>query len=360
MRLPTVFFAEGGGGRPGDTDYPVVSALDTRAFALWARLSGVVPRIAVVDGPLLRRQRGDRRLLGPDRGDREHLARHGRAGDDRGRRARRRRPRRRRARSRCRRPTASSTSSSPTRPRRSRWPSGCSATSRAATALAARPTRRRCATLVPERAPARLRRRADRRDARRRRLGDVPARALRARDGHGAGADRGPPGRRHRQQHDAPGRRDHRATPPTRPRASCSCATRSGCRSSRSSTRPGSWSGPRPRRPAWSATARGMLVAGAALRVPLVAVILRRGYGLGAQAMVGRQPARAAADGRLAAARTSARWGSRARCGSACGASSRRSPTTAEREQRVRELDGRRARERQGAQRRARCSSSTT
>ncbi len=50
MRLPTVFFAEGGGGRPGDTDYPVVSALDTRAFALWARLSGRVPRIAVVAG----------------------------------------------------------------------------------------------------------------------------------------------------------------------------------------------------------------------------------------------------------------------------------------------------------------------
>jgi len=50
MRLPTVFFAEGGGGRPGDTDYPVVSALDTRAFALWARLSGTVPRIAVVSG----------------------------------------------------------------------------------------------------------------------------------------------------------------------------------------------------------------------------------------------------------------------------------------------------------------------
>jgi acetyl-CoA carboxylase carboxyltransferase component len=50
MRLPTVLFAEGGGGRPGDTDYPVVSALDARAFALWARLSGVVPRIAVVAG----------------------------------------------------------------------------------------------------------------------------------------------------------------------------------------------------------------------------------------------------------------------------------------------------------------------
>ena len=50
MRLPTVFFAEGGGGRPGDTDHAVVSALETRAFALWARLSGVVPRIAVVAG----------------------------------------------------------------------------------------------------------------------------------------------------------------------------------------------------------------------------------------------------------------------------------------------------------------------
>jgi acetyl-CoA carboxylase carboxyltransferase component len=50
MRLPAVLFAEGGGGRPGDTDYPVVSALDTRAFALWARLAGVVPRIAVVAG----------------------------------------------------------------------------------------------------------------------------------------------------------------------------------------------------------------------------------------------------------------------------------------------------------------------
>lgn len=50
MQLPTVFFAEGGGGRPGDTDYPTVSSLDTRAFALWAKLSGQVPRIAVVKG----------------------------------------------------------------------------------------------------------------------------------------------------------------------------------------------------------------------------------------------------------------------------------------------------------------------
>jgi acetyl-CoA carboxylase carboxyltransferase component len=50
MRLPAVIYAEGGGGRPGDTDYPVVSALDVRAFALWAKLSGLVPRIAIVAG----------------------------------------------------------------------------------------------------------------------------------------------------------------------------------------------------------------------------------------------------------------------------------------------------------------------
>ncbi len=50
MRLPAVFFAEGGGGRPGDTDYPTISSLEVRAFKLWAALSGVVPRIAVVKG----------------------------------------------------------------------------------------------------------------------------------------------------------------------------------------------------------------------------------------------------------------------------------------------------------------------
>ncbi|MCK0438459.1 biotin carboxylase [Gordonia alkaliphila] len=49
LRLPTLFFAAGGGGRPGDTDIPLASALDTPTFAAWARLSGTVPRIAVVD-----------------------------------------------------------------------------------------------------------------------------------------------------------------------------------------------------------------------------------------------------------------------------------------------------------------------
>ncbi|MBS45025.1 MAG: biotin carboxylase [Nocardioides sp.] len=49
LQLPTVFYAAGGGGRPGDVDIPLVSALDVTTFAAWARLSGRAPRIAVVD-----------------------------------------------------------------------------------------------------------------------------------------------------------------------------------------------------------------------------------------------------------------------------------------------------------------------
>ena len=45
-----VLYAEGGGGRPGDTDYATGSSLTARAFALWGRLSGLVPRIAIVSG----------------------------------------------------------------------------------------------------------------------------------------------------------------------------------------------------------------------------------------------------------------------------------------------------------------------
>ncbi|CAN5462938.1 hypothetical protein BH23ACT9_BH23ACT9_29240 [soil metagenome] len=49
-RLPVVLFAEGGGGRPGDTDVVGGSWLDARAFELFGRLSGQVPLIAVVNG----------------------------------------------------------------------------------------------------------------------------------------------------------------------------------------------------------------------------------------------------------------------------------------------------------------------
>jgi acetyl-CoA carboxylase carboxyltransferase component len=48
--LPVVLFAEGGGGRPGDTDIPTVAALDVPAFHLFARLSARVPLVGVVSG----------------------------------------------------------------------------------------------------------------------------------------------------------------------------------------------------------------------------------------------------------------------------------------------------------------------
>ena len=49
-RLPVVMFAEGGGGRPGDTDTTAVASLDVPTFRLAARLSGRVPLVAVVSG----------------------------------------------------------------------------------------------------------------------------------------------------------------------------------------------------------------------------------------------------------------------------------------------------------------------
>ncbi|GII05425.1 acetyl-CoA carboxylase family protein [Planobispora takensis] len=49
-RWPLVLLAEGGGGRPGDTDAPWVSALDTTSFVRFAALSGRVPLVGVVNG----------------------------------------------------------------------------------------------------------------------------------------------------------------------------------------------------------------------------------------------------------------------------------------------------------------------
>ena len=49
-RLPVVLFAEGGGGRPGDVDVPMVAGLDCRAFNLFARLSGLVPLVGIASG----------------------------------------------------------------------------------------------------------------------------------------------------------------------------------------------------------------------------------------------------------------------------------------------------------------------
>ncbi len=49
-KLPVVFFTEGGGGRPGDTDGLQVAGLDCLAFGLWAELSGDVPLIGITSG----------------------------------------------------------------------------------------------------------------------------------------------------------------------------------------------------------------------------------------------------------------------------------------------------------------------
>ena len=48
--LPVVLFAEGGGGRPGDTDMPIVAGLHVTTFAHYARLSGQVPVVGIVSG----------------------------------------------------------------------------------------------------------------------------------------------------------------------------------------------------------------------------------------------------------------------------------------------------------------------
>eukprot|EP01137_Pigoraptor_chileana_P033900 Opistho-2@25594 len=50
QRLPVVLFAEGGGGRPGDTDMPIVAGLHVPTFASLARLSGQVPLVGIAAG----------------------------------------------------------------------------------------------------------------------------------------------------------------------------------------------------------------------------------------------------------------------------------------------------------------------
>ncbi|MEC7209377.1 MAG: biotin/lipoyl-containing protein, partial [Pseudomonadota bacterium] len=51
-QTPIVFFTEGGGGRPGDTDFAKVqgATLDVMTFATFAKASGVAPRVAINNG----------------------------------------------------------------------------------------------------------------------------------------------------------------------------------------------------------------------------------------------------------------------------------------------------------------------
>ena len=49
-RLPVIAFAEGGGGRPGDTDILTSGWLNIKAFTLLAKLSGLIPMVGIVSG----------------------------------------------------------------------------------------------------------------------------------------------------------------------------------------------------------------------------------------------------------------------------------------------------------------------
>ena len=50
LKLPVVLFAEGGGGRPGDVDMPIVAGLNNHTFSQFAALSGQVPVLGIVHG----------------------------------------------------------------------------------------------------------------------------------------------------------------------------------------------------------------------------------------------------------------------------------------------------------------------
>ena len=50
QRIPLVFFTEGGGGRPGDIDVQSVAGLNTMAFHIFGRLSGTAPLVGINSG----------------------------------------------------------------------------------------------------------------------------------------------------------------------------------------------------------------------------------------------------------------------------------------------------------------------
>ena len=239
LRLPIVFFTEGGGGRPGDTDGAGPSGLDCLAFLLLRRAVRARAARRRQRRLLLRRQRRDPRLLRRRHRHRGLEHRHGRPGDDRGRRARRvradgdrpdrgaagqrrrRHRRRRRGRGGRRRQAVPVVLPGPRRRRGSAPTRRCCATSCPPTGCAATTCARAVELLFDTGSVLELRR------------------GLRARDDHRAGPHRGPAGRRDRQQPDPPRRRHrhagrrqgrpvHAAVRRLRPADRSRCATRRG------------------------------------------------------------------------------------------------------------------------------------
>ena len=51
LRLPVVVFTEGGGGRPGDVDWPSPAGLNIWTFHHFGRLSGLVPLVGITPTP---------------------------------------------------------------------------------------------------------------------------------------------------------------------------------------------------------------------------------------------------------------------------------------------------------------------
>ena len=302
------------------------------AFAYFGRLSGPGAAGRHHLGPLLRRQRRAARLLRRGHRHRGLEHRHGRPGDDRGRRPRRVPARGDRPDATCRCPTAWSTSPWPTRPRRSPWPSSTSSYFQGPRARLGRaPTSGCCARIIPEN---RLRvydvRRGDR-DAGRHRLGARAAPRLRPRHGHRARPHRGPAARRRSPTTRRTSAAPSTATAPTRPPASCSCATPSTCPILFLCDTPGIMVGPEAEKTALVRHCRRMFVTGASLTVPVLhdraAQGLRpRRAGDGRRQLQGAVVHRVA--GRPA---SSAAWASRARSSSATATSWRPSTDPAER-----------------------------
>ena len=285
LKLPVVLFAEGGGGRPGDIDMPIVAGLNNHTFSQFAALSGKVPVVGIVHGRCFA---GNAALLGCAdviiATEASNIGMSGPAmieGGGLGSFT----------------PEQIGPSERAVAQRRDRHPGeGRSAGGGGARSSTSRTSRGRSAhwECADQRAlrhavPENRLRVYDMRAAMQGLVDTGSLLELRAGFGagidHGAGPHRGPAGRPDRQQPAAPGRRHRRARPPTRRRASCSCATRTACRIVSLSDTPGFMVGPEIEAQAQVRHVCRMFMVAAHLRVPFFAVVLRKGYGLGAQAM---------------------------------------------------------------------------